>query len=312
MAMQRPLIGLALGSGVARGWAHLGVLRGLGRLGIKPDIVCGTSIGALVGGSHLSGRIDQLEVWARSLTKFRMVSYLDFKLGGGGMIGGARLLKEMEDHLGGLDIADLPQPFAAIATDLSTGHEVWLREGPLVDAMRASFSMPGVFPPVRLGDRWLIDGALVNPVPVSVCRAMGAQMTIAVNLHADLIGKLRRPGRTYPTVAGFDLLAELEETRPDDTGWRADNFLTRMFGRDPDAPSMFGVMVSALNIVQDRLARSRLAGEPPDVTITPRVGHIGLLEFHRADEVIAEGESAVDRAVADIRDALAIFGHNSR
>jgi NTE family protein len=138
---------------------------------------------------------------------------------------------------------------------------------------------------------------------------MGAQMTIAVNLHADLIGKLRRPDRSYPAVAGFDLLSELEETKPEDTGWRGDNFLTRMFGHTPDAPSLFGVMVSALNIVQDRLARSRMAGEPPDVTLSPRVGHIGLLEFHRAAEVIEEGEAVVERNTADIRDALAVFSH---
>jgi NTE family protein len=231
------------------------------------------------------------------------------KLGGGGVIGGSRLLSEMERNFGDLSIENLTAPFAAVATDLATGHEVWLNSGKLIDALRASFSLPGVFPPVRLGERWLVDGALVNPVPVSVCRAMGAEITIAVNLHADLIGKARVPGKTYQAVAGFDLLTELETIEPDDKSWRFDTFLTKMFGRQPDAPSMFGVMVSALNIVQDRLSRSRLAGEPPDVIVNPRVGHIGLLEFHRAAELIDEGEAAVERALPDIKDALTVFGY---
>jgi NTE family protein len=306
---RRPRVGLALGSGIARGWAHLGILRALGRHGIKGDIIAGTSIGALVGAAHLSGRAAQLETWARALTKLKMIAYLDVKLGGGGVIGGSRLISELERNFGDLSIEGLSAPFTAVAADLATGHEVWINSGKLVDALRASFSLPGVFPPVRLGDRWLIDGALVNPVPVSVCRAMGAEIIIAVNLHADLIGKARVPGKTYQAVAGFDLLTELESIEPEDKSWRFDTFLNKVFGRQPDAPSMFGVMVSALNIVQDRLARSRLAGEPPDVAINPRVGHVGLLEFHRAAELIDEGEAAVERALPDIKDALAVLGY---
>ena len=306
---KRPKIGIALGSGVARGWAHLGVLRGLARHGIQPDVIAGTSIGAMVGGAHLSARSPQLEVWARALTKLKVISFLDIKLGGGGVIGGSRLVAEMERNFGDLAIENLSAPFTAVAADLATGHEVWLNSGRLVDALRASFALPGVFPPVRIGDRWLVDGALVNPVPVSVCRAMGAEIIIAVNLHADIIGKARVPGKTYQAVAGFDLLTELEAAGSEDKSWRLDSFITRMFGRQPDAPSMFGVMVSALNIVQDRLSRSRLAGEPPDVAINPRVGHIGLLEFHRAAEVIDEGEAAVERAMPDIKDALTVFGY---
>jgi len=306
---RRPKIGLALGSGVARGWAHLGVLRALARHGIQPDLIAGTSIGALVGGAHLSNRAPTLEAWARGLTKLKVVSFLDVKLGGGGMFGGNRLVQEMERNFGELSIEHLSAPFTAVAADLGTGHEVWLNSGRMIDALRASFSLPGVFPPVRIDDRWLVDGALVNPVPVSVCRAMGAEIIIAVNLHADIIGKARVPGKAYQAVAGFDLLAELETAEPEDKSWRLDSFLNRMFGRQPDAPSMFGVMVSALNIVQDRLSRSRLAGEPPDVAINPRVGHIGLLEFHRAAEVIDEGEAAVERAMPDIKAALAVLGY---
>ena len=169
--MSRPLIGLALGGGGARGWAHIGVMRTLGRAGIVPDIICGTSVGALVGGVHLAGKLDALEAWARSLHRLRIMSYLDFRVSGG-MIGGQRLRAVMREHLGAVSIEELPAPFTCVATDLVTGHEVWLNRGDLVDMLRASFSLPGLFSPVQVEGRWLVDGALVNPLPVSVCRAM--------------------------------------------------------------------------------------------------------------------------------------------
>jgi len=304
--MARPRIGLALGSGIARGWAHIGVIRGLAEAGIEPELICGTSIGALVGGVQLAGKLDALEAWARQLTALRIISYLDFQLGQGGMIGGHRLTRAMADHLGDLAIEALPLPFVALATDLVTGHEVWLRQGRLIDALRASFSLPGLFAPVRVDDRWLVDGAMVNPLPVSVCRAMGAQLVIAVNLHADLIGRNRWPGTGVPRAAGFDLLSELPEDAPG-RGGLVEGALRHIFGRAPDRPSLFGVMVQSLNIMQDRITRSRMAGEPPDVAINPRLGHLGLLEFHRADEAIAEGRKAVERALPELRDAISLF-----
>ncbi len=310
----RPRIGLALGAGVARGWAHIGVLRALKRYGIEADVVCGASVGALVGGIHLAGRLEALEDWARGLNRRRIVGYLDLRLRqGGGLIGGERLVAEMRRHLGDRRVEDLPVPFVAIATDLVTGHEVWIRSGPLVDAMRASFSLPGVFPPVPFEGRWIIDGALVNPVPVSACRALGAQMVVAVNLGADLLGKARRPGTAVPTAAGFDLLKLFDEDPPEVRPPSPMGSLARrIFRRDYAGPSLFGVMVSSLGIVTDRITRSRLAGEPPDVHITPRLGHIGLLEFDRADDCIREGEAAVERALPDLHDALAVFGNGVR
>jgi NTE family protein len=299
-----PKIGLALGGGVARGFAHIGVLRALEKHGIVPDIVVGTSIGAVVGAAYLAGKLDVMENWARSLNRFRILSYLDFRVNSGGLINGSRLVATLEEHLGGLDIEDLDRPFVAIAADLATGHEVWLRQGPLVEALRASFSLPGIFAPTLCDHRWLIDGALVNPVPVSAARAMGAQMTVAVNLNADIIGAARKPGAKIQTVAGFDLLDEDHETAKKA---RRTPFLKRFFHREPDHPSMFGVMFSSLNILQDRIARSRLAGEPPDVAIDPRIGHIGLAEFERAEEMIEAGTAAVDRRIEQIRDAISVL-----
>lgn len=316
---QRPKLGLALGGGVARGWAHIGVLRVLERAGITPDTICGTSIGAVIGGCALAGELDALEDWARALNKLRMMSLLDFKMGQPGLIGGERLVKTLTQHLGDRTIESLPKPFLAVATDLLSGHEVWLRQGSLVEAIRASFSLPGVFPPVLVDGRWLIDGALVNPVPVSASLAQGAQVVVAVNLNADLLGKVRGPGRAS---AGLDLLEMAREAevagRGRQTGHsrrqtgrvvNVNSLVRRVFQRDRDNPSMFGVMMSSLGIVLDRISRSRLAGDPPDVHIAPKLGHIGFVEFDRAEELIQLGAAAAEAALPEIREALTMAGH---
>lgn len=291
--MARIRIGLALGSGVARGWAHIGVLKAIDKLGIEPDIIAGSSIGSLVGGFYLSGHMRQLELWARRMTRLRLLKNY-FSLSGG-VISGGKLFREAESYLGDIDIKDLRAPFVAVATDLWTGHEVWLRKGKLTDAMRASLSLPAVFKPVRMNGHWLIDGALVNPVPVSVCRALGAQMVISVNLNADIMGKGHDP-------------AQAEDAKKSGAQNLATAAFEKVMHSRPANPSTFDVMFASLNIVQDRIARSRLAGEPPDVSINPRVGHVGLLDFHRAEELIKLGEAAVDRAMPEIRDAISVFG----
>lgn len=300
--MDRPKIGLALGGGVARGWAHIGVLRALQAADIEADIICGTSIGAVVGGCFLAGKLDELEAWARSLTRLKIMSYLDFHVRMPSLIGGERLIRELEGHLGPVAIENLPRRFATVATDLTTGHEVWLHEGPLVEAIRASFSLPGIFPPVLIRNRWLVDGALVNPVPVSLCVAQGATLVIAVNLNADLIGKARASGGDFQ--ASFDILEAIEETQPAGvTG-----LVKRLFRRQPATPSMFGVMTSSLNIVLDRITRSRLAGDPPDVHIAPKLGHIGIMEFDRAAEMIDVGIRATEAALPEIQAAMDALG----
>lgn len=299
----KPRIGLALGSGLVRGWAHIGVIRALVRHGFTPDIIAGTSVGALAGVAYATNKLDDLEDWARSLNRTSVMGYVDLKVNTGGLMGGGKIYRLLRGHWPGTNIEDLPVKFLAVAADMGTGHEVWLRSGDVVQAMRASFALPGVFPPMRYQNRLLVDGALVNPVPVSACQAMGADMVIAVNLNADVIGKLRKSGKKYPTVMGFDPLSDQA------IGERAGRIgvLRRLFSRENDSPSLMGVMVSAMNIIQDRLARSRLAGEPPDVLIAPRIGHIGLMEFERADELIELGEAAVEAMLPQLRDAWQVL-----
>lgn len=303
----QPGIGLALGGGLARGFAHIGVLKALSRHGIYPSIIAGTSIGSVVGGCYLVDKLDELEEWALSLNRFKVLSYLDFRVRSAGLIGGKRLKETLLPHFEGLSFEDLPHPFICIATDLASGHEVWLRKGDLMSSMIASFSLPGVFPPVMKDERFLVDGALVNPCPISPCQALGARMTIAIDLNADLIGKSTKPGSAFSTVAGFDVFnpkdVPLEAQKP----LLASAISRRLFRREENDPSLFGVMVSALGILQDRLTRSRLAGEPPDVHIKPQIGHIGLLEFEKAPELIAAGEDITEKLMPEIKAAMQVL-----
>ncbi len=300
-------IALALGSGVARGFAHIGAIKRLNEYGIYPDIVTGTSIGALVGGCYLAGKIEELEDWACNLNRMKVFSYLDLKIRSAGLIGGKKIDNLLRDRLGNIDIEELPKPFLCIASDMVTGHEVWLKQGNLVDVMKASFAMPGIFPPVRLHNRNLLDGALVNPVPVAPCLAMGAHLTIAIDLNADMLGKTSNSERDYQTVLGFDMLEEGALPEKNQSFLNRFSITRRLFRRENNSASLFGVMFSSLNIIQDRITRSRLAGDPPDVHIKPKIGHIGLLEFEKSQELIKAGEEAVERKISDIMDAIKIL-----
>ena len=304
-------IGLALGGGVARGWAHIGVLRTLAAAGIVPDIVVGTSIGAVVGGCYVAGELDELEDFARSLTRRKMLGYLDFNFAGSGLIAGQRLNNRLDQKLRDKMIEKLPRKFVAVATEIGTGQEIWLTRGKLVDAMRASYALPGIFRPVEVDGRWLFDGALVNPIPVSVARALGARYVIAVNINADMSGRgSMAPIMSEPTFKSNPPAATLAVVpqMTDDAG----NMLARngralkkvlqrqFFGEAGNGPGISTVMTEAFNIVQDRIARSRMAGDPPDAVIAPRVGDLSLFDFHRADEMIARGENATKRVLDEI------------
>lgn len=300
-------IGLALGGGAARGFAHIGILRTLMAHGIVPDVVVGTSIGAVAGGCFIAGHLDAFQDWAHSLTKRGVLSYLDVSLGGSGLISGGRLTARLEQTIGDVLIEDLPARFASIATELGTGHEIWLTRGRLVDAMHASYALPGIFTPVRLGGRWLVDGALVNPVPVSAARALGARMVIAVNLNSELTSRGATISSHGPDADDEAALKQLRE-QAEASGlsiFNPERFMKRHFLNAARGPNISSVMVDAFNIMQDRVTRARLAGDPPDVLINPRLGKIGLFDFHRAKETTAIGTHAAERAIADIKDAIA-------
>jgi NTE family protein len=275
----RPTIGLALGAGAARGFAHIGVITRLVEAGFGPDVIAGTSVGALAGGCFAAGKLDALTEFALSLNRRRIFSLMDFTWRGAGIITGERLARVLDHHLGQTRIEDLSIPFACIATELLTGHEIWLRDGPLAPAIRASYALPGLFGPVRIRHHWLIDGAVVNPTPVSACRALGARLVIAVNLNADAFTG------TVIQATQEDCVAEDEHAH----GPR---------------PSLGAVMVAAFNISQNQLSHSRLAGDPPDIKITPRTSDIGLFAFNKAAQAIAAGREAAERMLPDIEAAV--------
>lgn len=281
-APPKPRIALALGGGAARGWAHIGVLRALDEAGVEVSMIAGTSIGALVGGCYLAGRLDELEAFARSLTMRRIAGLLDFAIGGGGLFGGMRLNNRMQEHLVGVNIEDLDRPFVAVAAELNTGHEVWISSGSLITGIRASYALPGIFEPVRCANRTLLDGALVNPVPVSVCRAHEQPLVVAVNLHYDLYGRSavikHTASEPAPEPDGGDRRKRVRENRL----------------------GMTSVMVQAFNIIQDRISRARLAGDPPDLSLHPKLSDIGLSEFHRASEAIDRGYQEASSKLGEI------------
>lgn len=285
-------IALALGGGAARGWAHIGVLRALDEAGIPIAMIAGTSIGALVGGCYLAGKLDELEEFARSLTKRRIFGLLDLSLRGSGLFGGMRLTNRMREHLDNVTFEDLPKPFVCVATEISTGHEIWLSKGSLITAMRASYALPGVFEPVTCNKRVLVDGALVNPVPVSVCRAHEQPLVVAVNLHYDLFGRAAvvKHDAAGPQQDDDDNSVAVSSMNPADLAHRK---VARY--------SITGVMVEAFNIIQDRISRARLAGDPPDISLLPKLGHVGMTDFHRADESIQLGYEETQARLMDLQ-----------
>jgi NTE family protein len=300
----RPTIALALGGGAARGFAHIGVIRTLIAKGFTPSVIAGTSIGAVVGGMFAAGHLDAFEEWARRLTRRSVFGYLDFTFFGSGMINGDRLADQLDQQIGDVTIENLPMRFAAIATEVGTGHEIWLTRGRVGHALRAAYALPGVFTPVLIGHRWLVDGALVNPVPVSAARAMGARLVIAVNLNADLFGRGTIIANYGPDEPDEAWLSHVRQRHGFDAPAAAEHMVKRKILGTAERPGFSTIMIEAFNIMQDRITRARLAGDPPDVIVNPRLGRIGLLDFHRAAEAIEIGAEAAERALAPIEEAL--------
>lgn len=308
-AVTRPSIGLALGGGAARGFAHIGVMRTLLAHGIVPDVIVGTSIGAVVGGCYAAKELETLEAWAQTLNVRTILSYIDISLSGSGLISGNHLATKLEAALKDTRIDDLPLRFAAIATEFNTGHEIWLTRGRLVDALRASYALPGIFPPVRIGGRWLVDGALVNPVPVSAARALGARLVIAVNLNSDLFGRgtiIASHGSDDEDIAAAAAAATVKSNGLRSMFSRESSLHRQFLGRR-GRPGIPTVMVEAFNVMQDRITRARLAGDPPDVLISPKLGNVGWFDFHRAQDAIAIGTEAAEKALEAVDEAVSIL-----
>ena len=290
-------IGLALGSGASRGWSHIGVIKALLAEGVEPHVVCGTSVGAMIGGSFVAGNLEKLEEWVLGSSRSDVLRFFDIKLTQSGFVDTDRLTWFLNSYVASENqrIEDMPIKYAAVSTDLDTGREVWFTHGGVADAVRASMAMPGLFPAVQNDERWLVDGGLVNPVPVSVCHALGAEAVIAVNLNAGIVGKRDDANQEVASLEDKGVLSNIKQ--------QAKEYSDSIFpSRDKknEAPGLFHAIGNSINIFQDRITRSRLAGDPADVVLSPKVSHIGMLEFHRAAEAIEAGELCVRRALAEI------------
>lgn len=340
-------LGLALGSGSSRGWSHIGVIRALEERGVRPTVIAGASIGSLVGGAYASGQLGELENWALSLSRMDVLRLLDTTFArGGGVMSGERLFAALDEVLENPTIESLELPYGAVATELDTGVEVWLRSGPLLDAVRASSGMPGLFTPVWYEGRWLIDGGVVNPVPVNLCRALGADYVIAVSLNkhrraysrAARAASLREEpagggdageNRLADSAAAEGAAPEPADGGPSTGGDGSDDDpsgssrwprLERISGlveglveswrggeeRRPE-PGVFDVVGSSISIMQDRITRSRMVGDPPEILLEPDLSHFELMDFHRAEEAVEIGRSVVERAADPIEDLKAIL-----
>lgn len=291
MSPPPPVIGLALGSGSARGWAHIGIIQGLEAIGIRPHVVAGTSVGALVGAVYVAGQLDEFAEWVLKLTPRDVFGLMDLSFSGG-MVKGQRLFGYFEERHLNPKIEELEQRYISVCTEMSSGREIWITRGPIISAARASCAIPGLLTPVKHEGRWMLDGGLVNPVPVSACRAMGADVVIAVNLNAQLVGR-------HLSRAGQEEVAREASTRQERSLWQ--RMVASLSSGDEDRPGMFDVVAASVNILQDRLTRSRMAGDPPEITLLPVLADFALMDFHRARECIEEGRRLVQENAAMLR-----------
>ncbi len=290
-------IGLALGSGGARGWAHLGALQAFDEAGIRPEIVTGTSMGAIVGAAYACGHWRELTEAARNLTLQQVLPYFtDLSLGGSGLISGRKIMNRLRSFIDDIAVENLPMRYAAIATDLSSGSQIGLDKGPLLRAVRASMSIPGIFKPVVIGQRVLVDGALVNPVPVSVAHELGAELVIAVDVNHDPIGSRRRAEQRERQQGNTSTSPSKEGSMRHRLQHRVEQLMSR--GDKTRPPGILSIMADSLSIMETRIGEALLKAHPPEILIRPDVAYLGVEEFHRAAEGIAEGYRVAVEALA--------------
>lgn len=307
--MTKPKIGIALGSGGARGWCHIGVLQALAEEGIEPDIVAGCSMGALVGGAYVAGALEALEEFARGLDWRKIAALIDVNPATGGLIEGSRIVNFLRSLNEDAPIESFPKAFTAVASDLGTGREIWLQNGSMVDAVRASIAIPGIISPLKLNGRWLLDGGMTNPVPVSACRAMGADIIIAVNPNAGAFGPhpartTEGPNQGVAEPSSPAVPAKAFASVPEGVGRAFRAIAPEFLSSRKDIPGYFNVLSTSIDIMTSHILRSRLAGEPPHVMINVQLSHLRTLEFQRAAEAIEEGRLRTKQAIPLLRDYI--------
>lgn len=294
--MSKKVISLVLGSGGARGMAHIGVIRCLLEKGYDIRYISGTSIGALVGGIYAAGKLEEYTNWVLQLDKTDTLRLLDWSFSHGALFKGDKIIDVLEKLIGKLNIEDLSIGFTAVATDLDREREVWFNDGPLFDAIRASIAVPMIFEPVRHMGRVLVDGGLVNPIPIAPVLNEHADTIIAVDLNALAEGHLLEQ-------------IEREQQTQDDSEYRQQiiNFIEKFIpggdAQEPDnLPGLFDLILRSMDVMQTTIARYKLAGYTPDVTINIPRDACGFFEFYRAGELIDLGYSRAEEALKIVED----------
>lgn len=308
----RKTVGLVLGSGSSRGWAHIGAIEALKEDGIPIDVIAGCSVGSYVGAIYASGALASLKDFVLRMNGKKVFSYFDVVFPRSGLLDGTKRVRELFSmHTDVKRFSDLTIPLMMVATDLERGDKVVLKSGSLLEALRATMSMPGLFAPARVKDRWLVDGGLVDPVPVGVARAMGADVVIAVELNSGLVSRRRRKKLRTNAEKNVDSrqegmderlkkLADFYET----AGAGFKSKINELFNREIGTPDIIETVMTSINIMQERITRINLAVEPPDVLIQPRLAGLKMMDFDQVEHVIEEGYISVKEKIDDIKDLL--------
>jgi len=310
--LPRKTVGLVLGSGSSRGWAHIGVIEALEEEKIPIDYVAGCSIGSYVGAVYASGSLKSLKEFVLRMDGKKIFSYFDVVFPRSGVLNGTKRLKELFSmHTNAADFSELKIPLMMVATDLATGIKVVLKSGSILTALRATMSIPGLFAPVKVKDRWLVDGGLVDPVPVGVARAMEADVVIAVDLNSGVVSNKKQRRQTPRTVKNtgdppaykselFRKLATYYETAEISFA----NKIGEMLKRESSTPDIIETVMTSINIMQERITGINLAVEPPDVLIQPRLGQLKMLDFDQVEHTIEEGYAGVKDKIEEIKAIL--------
>ncbi len=309
-------LGIALGSGSARGWSHIGVLNALEESGIKVDCISGTSIGSVVGAVYSIGDIKEFEKFARSIDWKSIVSFIDVTFPGSGLIPGKKLFKMLSEYYKDILIEDLPVPYCAVAADVLTGEEIRFSSGRVTDAVRASVAIPGVFTPFKLAGRILVDGGIVNPVPVNVVREMGAEVVIAVDLNNCTIEE--NSEEIKKSEDGEKNISEKKDVEEEDRGKRIFEMLEQKYNEitgsirtkldnlrsKEHVPNILEILDNTTHIMQRSITENQFKISPPDIIIEPQLGDFRLLDFDRAEEAIEEGYKLTISQIGNIRKLL--------
>lgn len=302
-------VGLVLGSGSSRGWAHIGAIEALEDENIPIDLIVGCSVGAYVGAIYASGSLKSLKDFVLRMDGKKVFSYFDIVFPRSGLLNGTKRLRELFSmHTKVQNFSELKIPLTMVATDLETGQKVVINSGSILDALRASMSIPGLFAPAKLKNRWLVDGGLLEPVPVSVARAVGADIVIAVDLSSRVASKVNRRKTTLQTPnknwdqeeSQNELIKKLSDYY-ESAELSFKNKINVLLKKEASTPDIVETVTSSFNIMQDRINRINLAVTPADVLIRPQLGGLKMFDFDQVEDTIEEGYLRVKEKIENIR-----------